>query len=207
LNFALTASDFEDINNLTQDRKDALEDEAVGAMFGAALDEASSRAVLKTASLNPFNAQKYIGQLKSVGIQIGPLNNAIRNIALVKDKRQLAEAFNEFAGVAESSYEGYKLKDKDLARAVAVASIGIVGSLRNQPELGALATETDLLIALYYAGQMESGIDQLNSMTDAKLLKLTELTKRLQQHVGDLNELKGNWTAQFPGSVLPCSSD
>lgn len=207
LNFALTAGDFEEIGKLTEDRKVALQDEAVGAMFGAVLDEASTRAVLKTASLNPFNAQKYIGELNGLGVKSRSLNDAIRNIALVKGKPQLADAFNKFVGVAKSTYDGYELKDKDAARAVAVASIGIVGTLRDQSELGALATETNLLIALYYAGQMQSGIDQLNSMTNTKLLTLTELAKRLQTHVGQLNELKQNWAAQFPGSTPSCSAD
>jgi uncharacterized coiled-coil protein SlyX/rRNA processing protein Gar1 len=204
LNFGVTAKDFEEIAKLTQERKDELQEEAVDAMLGAVLDETSERAIMATTSVNPFNAQKYIGQLKRIGVQSGPLNDAIRNMAHVKDKHELAEAFNTFTGAAKSVYEGYEVKDKGTAKALAATSIGMVGALRNQPELGAIAAETNLLIALAYSGQLESQIEQLNSMTNEKLQTLDRLTKRLKNHVDRLHALKDTWSDQFPGSSLPC---
>jgi len=207
LNFEVTAKDLEEIANLTNERKVELEEEAVGAMLGAVLDVTSERAVMATTSVNPFNAQKYIGQLKKIGVQSSVLNDATRNMAHVQDKRELAEAFNKFAGAAKSVYDGYEVKDKGRAKAAAVILIGVIGALRNQPELGAIVAETNLLIALAYSGRLETQIDQLNSMTESKLVTLARLTQRLQDHVKLLKTILKSWSEKFPGAALPCSAE
>ena len=198
LRLSTRAEDIEEWTKLSEESQAELKGKALDALISNGIDAAKA-ATKPIASLNPWSANKKISELHAVGINIAPLDKAIRAVASVKGKPEMADAIRDLLdAIADARDEYSKEQDSTEAKTeqdLLNVQLNTVGSLLTDylenPELKILFSEIDVTTAAIYNNvthRIAAGrIDQLTSLTEQELSSLKFIDLLLQRHVKILN--------------------
>jgi hypothetical protein len=155
--------------------------------------EGSVLVVDKAKSLNPYNVNRTINELRSKGLESETLFSGLRKIALAKDKPATAAAYKELTTAVRAAKEGVEAgreADEDSRNARLRLLLGVLKAGQGNPELGLIVTGAEFAESFAYLGFLSGQVTQLSEITDTKLVRLNTLVERLKEDVAALRQAK-----------------
>jgi hypothetical protein len=205
LNFAADVDRYEMFGDVALDQQAELKNKVMMAMVGQALSATGSLAQ-SAKSLNPYNVNNAARLLEEKGFANTQLIAALRAIAAVKGKPEMAAAYQQFASMAQTGLNGYSTgrgiaKDPSTAQLQFLA--GALKTMQGNYELGLVITGAEFAESVAYLCYVGAQVDDLTQVTDDKLARLTALGSRLKAHVHDLAAAQQAWQAETGVSIAP----
>jgi len=183
--------------------------QVAGTLFDQTLDAVGVLAD-SAKSLNPWNVNQSVKALESKWYGGSGLTKALRRIAHVKGKPEIAAAYHDFAELAKTFREGYQTgqaMQEDPESSQLLLLVGVLKTLQGNYELGLVITGVEFAESLEYLSYLGARVDDLTDISDAKLARVSKLSLRLKGHVHDLNESRRKWRQETKIPVDPrCSS-
>ena len=197
LGFQSDARQFAEWEGLGEQKRAEFENIALGALFDNSLNAAQDK-IDAAKSLNPYNVNTTIKNLRAAGINSEALFDSLRKIAALKGKPQVAPYIHTFLEGIKAEKEAADAQ-RDVARDPANAKLRVLlGALKvaqGNPELGLVVTGAEFGLNLGYAYYLDKKIDQLTALTDDQLRRLNSLSTRLKRDVARQNQAKSEWSA------------
>lgn len=197
MNFGNDAQSFEMFDSVAREQKAKFEEKVLNALLDQAA-EATTIAAASAKSLNPFNVNTAIETLRKNGLNSDPVFAALRAIAGTKDKPAKAEAYKLLLSAVKGAKEGYDtLKDikEDQKNLKLRLLVGALKVAQGNPELGLAVTAAEFGESLAYLGYVSAKVDDLNQVTDDKLVALKSRIARLKGDMAALQAAKSRWAA------------
>ena len=94
MNFSNDERSFEMFENVSQAQKTKFEEKVLDALLDQGI-EATKMAANSAKSLNPWNVNTKIGELRAIGLNNDAIFTGLRKLAATKDKPAMAEAYKE----------------------------------------------------------------------------------------------------------------
>jgi hypothetical protein len=196
MNFGNDERSFEMFENVSKAQKMKFEEKALGALLDQGI-EATKMAAKSAKSLNPWNVNTKINELRVMGLNNDAIFTGLRKLAATKDKPAMAEAYKDLVGLVQSAKEGYDT-GKDMAKEPQNATLrlllGVLKVAQGNPELGIAVTAADFVESFAYLGYMSVKVGDLTQVTDDKLALLKSRIERLKNDVVSLRKAKQDWT-------------
>jgi hypothetical protein len=196
MNFGNDERSFEMFENVSKAQKTKFEGKALGALLDQGI-EATKIAANSARSLNPWNVNTKINELRAMGLNNDMIFTGLRKLAATEDKPAMAEAYKDLVGLVQSAKEGYDT-GKDMAKEPQNATLrlllGVLKVAQGNPELGIAVTAADFGESFAYLGYMSVEVGDLAQVTDDKLVLLKSRIERLKADVVSLKAAKQDWT-------------
>lgn len=198
LNFANDADRYELYTDVAKSQQAELKNRVMMALVSQAL-VASDALAQSAKSLNPYNVNNAAKLLEEKGFGNAQLISALRAVAAVRGKPEMAAAYSRFVQTAQMTLNGYGTGsgvEKDPATAQLQLLAGALKTVQGNYELGLVITTAQFgesLAYLYYVGGQ---IDDLANATDDKLGRVAALGSRLKGHVEDMVAARQAWQAE-----------
>ena len=165
-------------------------------------------------SLNPPKANKAISTLRASGIDLEPLNSAIRCLGATPGKPPTPENIRAFLDGLQKGRDFVSLEQTGRDRESQLKALGtVLGWFEKDPQLSLLASDVEFTTASVYnnAAQRvsEHQIDALTKLTEEQLRALGEITRLLRTDVELLWENTRTGCALSPGLIwqVDCNLD
>ena len=196
MNFGNDERSFEMFENVSKAQKMKFEEKVLGALLDQGI-EATKMAANSAKSLNPWNVNTKINELRAVGLNNDTIFTGLRKLAAAKDKPAMAAAYKDLVDLVQSAKEGYDT-GKDMAKEPENATLrlllGVLKVAQGNPELGIAVTAADFGESFAYLGYMSVKVGDLTRLTDDKLVLLKSRIERLSNDVVSLRKAKQDWT-------------
>jgi hypothetical protein len=205
LGFAVDVERYEMFGKVADDQRAELKRRIFTAMFDQGL--AGTGKLLDSAkSLNPWNVNKAAQLLEEKGLGNAQLIAALRDVARVRGKPEMAEAYHHFEQLAKSAVEGYNTgrgmaQEPDTAKLQLLA--GALKTMQGNYELGLVITGLEFGESIAYLSYVSGQVNDLAQETDDKLAKLAHLGERLRGDVNDLVHSRQSWQAETDIPIPP----
>ena len=207
LGFDSRAQDLEEWTRVAKEGKALIEDkvfkESISVVFGACQLALKSRASTSIKSLNPWNDDKLIKQIRSVGIDEPFLEEAIRKVASVNGKPEMLEALKECTKRLEQTWVIYGIgnelvKKPGKLEPIAQAIVSILKMVSQiNPIAGLLLDDLTLLgPAMYFTSK--ANIERFTALNEQQLDILKGISDRLKAHMQGLKAAKKRLAALQP---------
>jgi hypothetical protein len=206
LGFQSNTEQFEEFAGLAKSTKEDFERKALDAVLSNSLDTGIDFAKGKVdaaKSLNPWNVNTRIKELKAKGLDFEPIFKAMRKIAAMRGKPEAAPSVKEFLDdikYAKESADTASDIEKDQANKNLRLLLGALKMAQGDPALGLAVTGAEFGESLAYGYFLNNGIEALAQMNDAQLKRLSVLSQRIKDDVRKLNEAKSDWGDAEPPS-------
>jgi hypothetical protein len=205
LGFAADAEQFGMFETIATKQRQALISKVECALFDQSLKGADALA-RSARSLNPWNVNKAVKLLEGKPYGSSLWAAALRKIARVKGKPEMAAAFHDFAEIAEKArgaYETQEAMSDDPDSAQLQLLVGVLKALQGNYEAGLVVTGVEFSESIAYLVYVSGRVDDLAQATDEKLVRLPGLTKRLKRDVDSLLTIRSDWRNEMDIKVDP----
>ena len=195
LGFATDNERFDLFANVAREQKAELQHKLFDALLDQGL-EATETVLIRAKSLNPWNVNNAIDVLKTKGFGNETIIAALRRIALQRDKAAIVAAYRDFVEVVKAAKKEWNTVSemaKDPEKSDLHLTVGALKIMQGNPEFGLAITAAELAESLVYLAYTTGKINELAKVSDDKVTRLAELTKRLRRDVDDANESKNAW--------------
>ena len=198
LGFAVDVERNEMFGKVAEQQQAELKRRIFTAMFDQGL--AGTGKLLDSAkSLNPWNINKAAQLLEEKGLGNAELIAALREVARVRGKPEMVEAYHHFAELAKTAVEGYSTgrgmaEETDTAKLQLLA--GALKTMQGNYELGLVISGLEFGESIAYLSYVSGQVNDLAQETDDKLAKLAHLGQRLKSDVNDLARYRQSWQAE-----------
>jgi hypothetical protein len=185
LNLSNDVRSFEMYADVSAAQKAKLQKKVADALLSQAM-AASTMASMSAKSLNPYNVNNTIKQLRANGLDNDAIFAGLRKIAATKDKPAMAAAYKELVNDVRNAKQGYdtgKAVAEDEQNARLQLLLGVLKVAQGNPTLGLVITATGFGESLAYLGYVSAEVDDLTRVTEHKLLLLNDYVTRLKQDV------------------------
>jgi hypothetical protein len=157
---------------------------------------ASAQVGVKTAgTLNPPSANRAISRLRAAGINVQPLNDAIRKLAATPGKTPKAADINDFLDGISKGKDSISLANTggdSQSRLEALSTV--LGWFQTSPSIAVLAADLQFTTSSIYNNATrrvsQNQIEQLTRLNETNLKSLKRLSDQLRTDVGALNAAK-----------------
>ncbi len=205
LGWSVDTERYELFGKVADDQEAELKRRVFTAMFDQSLT-ATGTLLDSGKSLNPWNVNKAAKLLEKKGFGNAQLIAALRQIARVRGKPAMAEAYHHFEELAKSAVEGYNTgggmaRDPDTAQLQLLA--GALKTMQGNYEFGLLITGLEFGESIAYLSYVSGQVNDLTQQTDDKLAKLVPLGARLKGHINDLVQTNQAWQAETGVPMAP----
>lgn len=195
LGFTTDSERFALYEGVAREQKEELQNKIFDALFDQAL-EGTTMLAQSAKSLNPWNVNKAIEMLKEKGFKNEAVMKALRKIASVQGKPEMAAAYKEFTECVKAAKEGWntgKNQAKEPEHAEAHLALGMLKVLQGNPELGLIVTAVEFSESIAYLYYLTGEVKELTKVTDEKLKTLATLSEKLKKDVAEMNAAKKAW--------------
>lgn len=205
LGFAVDVERYQMFGKVAEDQQADLKRKVMLAMFDQGL--AATGNILDSAkSLNPWNVNKAAKLLEEKGFGNEQLIAALRDVAKVRGKPEMAAAYHHFEELAKAAVEGYSTgremaKEPDTAQLQLLA--GALKTMQGNYELGLVITGLEFGESIAYLSYASGEVNSLAQETDDKLAKLAPLAARMKDHVKEMVSAKQAWQSEMDIPVAP----
>lgn len=190
LGFEKTATDIEEWQKLTENAKAHLMSDAFDLLLASA-----RKSISAAGSLSPPSASRAISRLRGAGINSGPLNQVIREIAGTPSKPIVTKDMIDFLDAVGKVKEGVSLaataNDQE-SRLEALSTV--LGWFQTNPTLALLAADLTFTTSSIYNNAArrvgQDQIDQLTRLNERGLKSVKLLSEKLRTDVAKLNAAK-----------------
>lgn len=195
LGLAIDAERYEAFGKVAEEQQRELKRRLFEAMFDQGLD-ATGKVLDSAKSLNPWNVNKAAKVLEEKGFGNPQLIAALRDVARVRGKPAMAEAYHHFAEMAKAAVKSYNTGQRiadDPNSSQLQLLVGALKTMQGNYELGLLVTGVEFGESMAYLLYLSGQVDDLSHQTDDKLSRLGPLGERLKSNVDELVRQKQAW--------------
>jgi hypothetical protein len=195
LGFATNTERFELYGEVGAERKAEFQHTALSTLFDQGLS-ATQAMVNSASSLNPWNVNNAARTLKDNGFDNDVVVAALRSLARQRDKPAMAAAYREFVKKLKSAKEAWETEaaiSADAKNAKLRLALAALKTLQGNPELGLVITGLGFGENVAYLIYLTGRTNDLTTVNDAQLSRLTQLSERLRDHVAAVAANKRAW--------------
>jgi hypothetical protein len=212
LGFQSNTEQFEEFAALAKDTRDEFAQKALDAVLSNSLDKGIDFAKEKVdvaKSLNPWNVNTRIAELKAKGLNSELIFKPMRQIAVLRGKPEAAPYVKDFLDqikVAKEAADAQDEAEKDPSNANLRLLLSALKMVQGDPALGLVVTGAEFGESLAYGYFLNNSVDTLTQMNDDQLKRLDILSRRIKDDVGKLNEAKSAWGVATQNAEPPSCS-
>jgi hypothetical protein len=205
LGFAISVERYLAISELAKQQQQLLKRKVMLAMFEQTLS--ATGALVDTAkSLNPWNVNNAVKLLEGKHFAFPVLADALRKIARVRGKPEMAAQYHQFELLAKGFVNGYvsqQAAQEDPDSAQLQLLLGALKTMQGNYELGLLVTAAEFGESLAYIYYIGGELDDLARQNDDNMGKLAFFAQRLKNDVDAAVKARKAWQEEFEIPVAP----